>query len=576
MKQIKLKDDSRNAVLAGMNVVADLVGSTLGPKGQTVILGRQAGLHAAALVTKDGVTVARNISLPDSFENEGAKLIQEVAAKTNTMAGDGTTAATILTRAIFREGLRQVTAGADSQAVERGISLAIERVVQTLKAMAVKFEQADLAQLVAVATVAANGEVEVGEVIGKAVHLAGLEGNYTLDPSPTSQTTLEVSDGLQFERGFISPTFVTDRTRGMTVYENCRIFVTDRRLIDQKQTQTLIQMYVDALNKTPLLIIAEDVEGAALQILAGGRLPDGSALALMVCPVRAPGSGTDKKESLEDIAALTGARPYMVARGDQPEKAKLEDFGAADKVIVTPHRTTIIGGRGNPIVVETRKDELRSRIKDPETKEFVRAQLERRLAGLCASIAVIKIGSLVNSKLLEKRDRCEDSLNATIGALQEGVVPGGGTALIRCLPALSELILTMDGDRRIGAQIVARALTAPLHQLATNCGQSGDIIVGEVQAMNDPEKWMRRHLGKHEMRNGLCGPAAQWGWNAAMDEYQDLVGYGIVDPVKVVRLALENAGELAGLLLTSAGMVVDVLDTAAREQGPGLRPGGQP
>lgn len=530
-RQIKLEDDCRQAILRGMDRVADLVGSTLGPRGHTVILGRPVG---PALVTKDGVTVARNVSLPDAWENEGVKLIQEVAAKTNTEAGDGTTAATVLTRALYREGIRQITAGADSQALERGMKIGVDVAVKQLQKMATKINLADkhsLERLTDIATIAANSDEEMGSVIAKAVHHAGLEGNYTLDPSPTAETLFEVAAGLQFQRGLDKwPQFMND-PRGMTVFGACNIFVTDRHLIDGNEMTAFLQRYLASCGKVPLVIIAEDLAQGALQVLTvnNGKTLD-------VCPVRAPALGPEKKEFLEDIAILTGSNIYTVANGKVIANVEKDDFGSADRVLVTPHRTTIVGGAGTPLRVEARKEELRSRIADPEVAEYMRAGYEKRLASISAKIAVIKIGAGVNSKLLEKRDRAEDSLNATLGALKEGYVPGGGTALIRCLPYLDAI--ERGGDEKLGIQIVRQALTAPLRTLAANAGQgSGDVVVDKV--LNDVK-------GR--------------GYNAATGTYEDLCKAGVIDPVKVIRLALQNAVELAGLLLTSSGGVVDVPD----------------
>ena len=553
-KKNLIEEEARTAILAGMDLVADIVGATLGPRGKTVILSRPYG---AALVTKDGVTVAERVSLNDPCANEGAKLIQEVARKTNTEAGDGTTAATILCRAIFREGVKVVAAGANSMAIERGIQRAVACVVERLAEISQPIDQQNIDSIRAIATIAANGDTEMGDVISRAVQRTGLEGVCMVDMSPTIETTLEISEGLQFDRGFLSPHFMTDRARGVTILENCNIFVTDRRLIAMDQAGEFITKYLSLYGNAPLLLIAEDVAEGALQVLAvnNGKTLNigGRAIQCTIVPVRAPGSGAAKKEELEDIAILTGARAYNIANGDDLTAIKQEDFGSATRVIVSPHRTTIVGGFGAPIRIETRKDEIRSRIADPITKEFDKAQLERRLALLSASIAVIKIGSSVNSKLLEKRDRVEDSVNATKAALKEGIVPGGGVALIRCLPALNDVLVTMDGEEQVGARIVAQALTRPLHRLASNAGVSGDVIVGEVVAMNSPETYIPAHFD-----DSIPAFLDHWGYNAASGNFEDMIAAGIIDPAKVVRLALQNSAELAGLLLTSAALVVDI------------------
>ena len=557
-RQIKREDECLQAILRGMDAVADLVGSTLGPRGHTVIIGRPMG---PALITKDGVTVAEGVSVQDPWENEGAKLIQQAARRTNTEAGDGTTAATILTRALFREGIRQIAAGGDSQSIERGMRRAAAAVVGRLRELAIPVKQEDLDRLRAVATVAANGDTEMGAVIAQAVSHAGLEGNYTLDPSPTLETTWEAAAGLQFQRGLDRwPQFMND-ARGMAIFAPANILVTDRHLIDGKETAQMLQVYRAALGAVPLLIIAEDVAQGALQVLTVNNKPDG----VRVCPVRAPASGQEKKEFLEDIAILTGARMFSIARGDKLESAKPSDFGSADRVLVTPHRTTIIGGAGTPERVEMRKDELRARIAERDTPEFERAGLERRLAQISAKIAIIKIGAGLNSKLLEKRDRAEDSLNATLGALKEGIVPGGGVALLRARNAIAARPLAgaANRDEEVGWRIVLAALTAPIRGIAHNCGASPDVVVDQVS------KLVRLRRGAALTPN--------IGFNGANGSYEDLVAAGVIDPVKVVRLALENAVELAGLLLTSAGGVVEVPDPhAARPDPRQIHPGPRP
>lgn len=558
MKQNLKNEDARKAILAGMAEVADIVGATLGPRGQTVILDRPFG---APLVTKDGVTVAKQIAVPDVFENAGAKLIQEVAQKTNMEAGDGTTAATILTHAIFREGVKVVAAGANSMAIERGIHRAVATVVAQLAVLAQPIAKDQIDAIRHIATIAANGDKEMGDVIARAVHRTGIEGVCRVDTSPTIETTVDFTEGLQFERGLLAPYFMTDPGRGVAIHENCNIFVTDRRMIDQKQMAAFLELYGQIAGRAPLLIVAEDIAEGALQVLAVNSPPARASKNLPqiapICPVRCPGSGATKKEEIEDIAIFCGARAYTLNTGEDFTALKLEDLGSADRVEVTPYRTTIIGGHGASIRLETRKDELRSRIAEPTVKEFEKGELERRLALLSTSVAVIKIGSSVHSKLLEKRDRVEDSVNATRAALKEGIVPGGGTALIRCLPALNDLIAKLDGgDEKTGARIVAQALTAPLHRLATNAGQSGDVIVGEVVAMNFPDVWIRTHLEAGV--DAFIENLKDWGYNAATDRFEDLIESGIVDPAKVVRLALQNSAELAGLLLTSAALVVDL------------------
>jgi chaperonin GroEL len=536
-KQLLHNEDAQAAMLRGMSIVAEVVGCTLGPRGGTVVLGRPLGFGPAK-ITKDGVTVAAENSLPDPWENEGAKLTIEVAQRTNQEAGDGTTAATILAHALFKEGIRQVTAGGNPHAIERGIRLAVDAVTAQLKRMATPVEQSDLEALVSVATIAANGDKEIGRVIGEAVHKAGLEGTYSPDTSQDGKNSYQITEGLQFQRGFIAREFMREPQQGRTVFQNCNVFVTDRRMIDGKQMTRFLENYIAKAASVPLLLIAGDVEGTALSILAvnNGRN------VVQVVPVRTPGTGESRKEEIEDIAIYTGARYLMASRQDLPEEALMDDFGSADEVRVTPNSVTIIGGQGTGGRIEARKEELRSRIADPNLPDVEKSILERRLAALSSSIVVFKIGSRVNSKLLEKRDRFEDSVRATLAALKEGIVPGGGTALLRCVPELESLGATMGGDEKVGVQIVAHALRAPLWRLATNSGASGDVVVSVVLQSFD--------LGRLR------------GYNADTGKYDDLVKAGIVDPAMVVRLSLQNAAELAGLLLTAKAMIVDIPDRA--------------
>lgn len=525
-KQLIFEDDARAAMLRGMDQVAEAVGSTLGPHGRTVVIGRPFG---PATITKDGVTVASSISLPDPWENEGAKLLLEVAQRTATEAGDGTTAATILGRAIFKEGVRQIAAGAAGQALERGIRKATAVAIAFLKKYAVKVSTDD--QILHIATIAANGDTELGSVIAQAFIKIGLEGVIRVDRSSSLLTCVEFAKGFEFARGFIAPqAFMTGR--GETAFNNCNVFVTDRRLIDPKQMTVFLQNYQQRAGSVPLLIVAEDVEGPALQLLAVNN-----NRSVQVVPVKTPGSGPSKKDEINDIAIFTGAKFYSVALGKLPEQAPIEDFGSAQSVVVQPHRTTIIGGAGSSAVLEAHKEELRALIAEPLTKEYDRLQLEARLARLSVGIAVIQIGSATDAKLKERRDRVEDSIYATRGAIQEGFMPGGGTALLHCAPELISLIETLHGDEATGACIVLKVLSAPLWKLADNAGQPGDVVVNEV------------------IRN-LDKPG--WGYNGLTGAYEDLVSAGIIDPVKVVRNALQNSAELAGLMLTTAALVVDL------------------
>jgi chaperonin GroEL len=567
-KQFQLGEVGRNSMLRGMKIVAEIVGATLGPRSGTVVLDRPYG---AGLITKDGVTVAEAISLPDVWENAGAKFLQEVARKTNQEAGDGTTAATILGHAIFKEGVKVVAAGANAMAIERGIQKGVAAVVAALAELSQPVDQSDLDTIRRVATISANSDAEMGDVIARAVHKVGLEGSVRVATSPTLETTLEISKGLQFDRGLISADFMADGPRGMTQLRQCNIFVTDRRLIDQGHMIAFMENYGKVCGLVPLLLLAEDIAEGALQALAANtpeqrRLKRQPPIAFIL-PVKLPGSGLTKKDEMHDIAIWSGARAYTVANGDDFTKAKAEDFGVVDEVTVTPRNTILVGSHAQALRLETRLDELRTRLMDQEAKEFEKAQIEKRLATLLGSVAVIKIGSSVQSKLLEKRDRVEDSVRSAQAALREGIVPGGGVALIRCLPALSSFDGVLSDEEHVGWKIVAKSLTQPLHRIATNAGQSGDVIVAEVMKFN----WAEKQDPKSYIHAISQGERRHWGYNAATDCLENLIAAGIIDPTKVVRLALQNAGELAGLLLTSQALVVDIAEPQAAPQPP-VRP----
>lgn len=579
-KKILTGADAHQAILRGFNKVADIVGATLGPRSGTVVIGRQFG---PPIITKDGVTVAESISLPDVWENEGAKSIQEVARKTNQETGDGTTAATILARAIFREGIKVVAAGANAMAIERGIHKGVAVVVAALAELAQPVLQEDLDTIRKVATISANGDAEMGDVIARAVHKVGLEGVVRVATSPNLETTLEIARGLQFERGLISSDFMADPARGVTTLPQCNIFITDRRMIDQKQMVAFMEQYATLFGVQPVLIIAEDIAEGALQVLAANTPPQRAAkrqgpMALMI-PVKMPGSGATKKDEMHDIAIWCGARAYTVNTGDDFTKVRKEDFGHAEEVVIASRNTTIIGGNGTDLRVETRLDELRTRLLEPEAKDFEKVQIEKRIATMLGSVAIIKIGFSVHSKLLEKRDRVDDSVRSAQASLKEGIVPGGGVALIRCLPALQKARTDSYTEESIGMDIIAKALTQPLHRLATNAGKSGDVIVEKVAAENlrieaglDVEAWKSVDSTPKvllEVMGQYPEPQPNFGYNAATDTFEDLVAAGVIDPAKVVRLALQNSAEMAGLLLTAAALVVDIPEPSATQMQPG-------
>jgi chaperonin GroEL len=542
-RQLRFDQEALSSILAGMIAVERAVGSTLGPRGRTVAIGRPFG---PALLTKDGVTVADSIILPDPWENEGAKLIREVARRTATEAGDGTTAATILTHAIFAAGVRIVAAGAAPQPIERGIKAAAAQVTAILKSMATPIE--GLEQLISVATIAANGEEALGTAIGQAIHRVGLEGVVTLDRAPGIETVVEYIEGLEFKRGFLRPDlFMANPERGESVFDNCNIFVTDQHLIDGPKMGAFLETYIRFAKSIPLLIIAENAEGHALQYLAGNN-----GKTLRVAVVRAP-AGASKREELEDIAVFTGATGYYTSMGKDFSKFDPKDLGSASRVVITHGRTTIIGGHGNALEISTRKDGIRARIAEPGLADIEKVHFESRLARLASGVAVIKIGAHLDVKVKEARDRVEDSIYATRAALQEGIVPGGGTALIHCAYALLEWMesCTLDPEELVGSHIVHSCLSAPLHRIASNAGMKGDLVVGRVESYAAIQK--------------------ETGYNAATNNYEDIVAAGIIDPVKVVRLALSNSAELAGLLLTTACLVIDIPAPAASQGAPTLR-----
>jgi chaperonin GroEL len=533
-KEIIYGANTRDKILSGVNKLADAVKVTLGPKGRNVILERSFG---SPLITKDGVTVAKEIELEDKFENMGAQMVKEVASKTSDVAGDGTTTATVLAQAIFREGLKLVAAGINPMAIKRGIDKAVEAVVKEMEKITQPCKSRQ--EIAQVATISANNDATIGNLIADAMDKVGKEGVITVEESKGLETYLEVVEGMQFDRGYISPYFVTDAEKMECVLEDPYILVYDKKISAMKDLLPLLEQV--ARSGKPILIIAEDVEGEALATLVVNKLRG----VLQCCAVKAPGFGERRKAMLQDIAILTGGTFVSEELGMKLENVQLSDLGRARRVVVTKETTTIIDGAGKKEDIEARIKQIRAQIEET-TSDYDREKLQERLAKLVGGVAVIYVGAATETELKEKKARVEDALNATKAAVEEGIVPGGGTVYIRCLPALENLKL--DGDEQYGVEIVRKALEAPLRQIAFNAGYEGSIIVEKVKA-----------------ENGSVGFDAETG------EFKDLVAAGIIDPKKVSRCALQNAASIAGLLLTTEAMVAE--KPKKDEKGPAMPPG---
>jgi chaperonin GroEL len=515
-------EQSRYSVLNGVNTLANAVKVTLGPKGRNVVIDRKFG---SPLVTKDGVTVAKEIELENKLENIGAQMVKEVASKTNDVAGDGTTTATVLAQAIFREGLKTVAAGANPMALQRGIGKATERVVEELKTFARPVEGDAIAQ---VGTISANGDRTIGELIAEAMKKVGNEGVISIEESKTMQTELEIVEGMQFDRGYLSPYFVTNAEKMECVLEDALVLIHEKKISSMRDLLPLLETV--AREGKSLLIVAEDVEGEALATLVVNRLRG----TLNVCAVKAPAFGDRRKAILEDIAILTGGKVISEDLGIKLENVQLTDLGRAKKVRVDKENTTIIEGQGGAAELEARIKQIRQQIKDT-TSDYDREKLQERLAKLVGGIAVIKVGAATETEMKEKKARVEDAMFATRAAVEEGIVPGGGVALIRAQKALDGFRLE-DEDEQIGVDIVRRALEEPLRQIAQNAGHEGSIVVEKVRAQSD----------------------VNFGFNAANENYGDLVKDGVIDPAKVVRTALQNATSIASLLLTTEAVIAEL------------------
>ncbi len=534
-KQILHGEDSRQAILRGVNTLADAVKVTLGPKGRNVVIEKKFG---SPTITKDGVTVAKEIELSNALENVGAQLVKEVASKTSDIAGDGTTTATVLAQAVYREGVKTVAAGANPTALKRGIDKAVNAIVGTrdkegkfadggaLGKMSKPVNDDSVAQ---VGTISANGDKEIGEIIAGAMKTVGKDGVITIEESKSMQTYLETVEGMQFDRGYLSPYFVTDADRMEAVLEDPYMLIYEKKIGNMKDLLPLLEQVARA--GKPLLIIAEDVEGEALATLVVNKLRG----TLNVAAVKAPGFGDRRKAMLGDIAILTGGKAITEDLGIKLENVKIEDLGRAKRVTIDKDNTTVVDGAGQAADIQGRVKEIRSQI-EKTTSDYDREKLQERLAKLVGGVAVIKVGAATETELKEKKARVEDALHATRAAVEEGIVPGGGVALVRSGAAVDALIKTLEGDEKIGAQIVRRAIEEPLRQIVANAGEEGAVVVGKVLESKD----------------------AHFGYNAATGGFEDLVKAGVIDPTKVTRTALQNAASIAGLLLTTEALVSEI------------------
>ncbi len=526
-KQLLFAEEARAALLRGVNIMSQAVKATLGPKGRNVVISKKFG---SPTITKDGVAVAKEVELKDPYEDMGAQMIKEVASKTSDVAGDGTTTATVLAQAIFREGLKNVTAGANPMGLKRGIEHAVEQVVAELKKMSKATK--DRKEIAQVATIAANNDRTIGDLIAEAMEKVGKDGVITVEEAKAMETTLEVVEGMQFDRGYLSPYMVTDPERMEAVLEDALILIHEKKISMMKDMLPLLEQV--ARSGRPCLILAEDVEGEALATLVVNKLRG----TLVCCAVKAPGFGDRRKAMLEDIAVLTGGKAITEDLGIKLENIKLEDLGRAKKVVVDKDNTTIVEGAGNPKEIEARIRQIRTQIEET-TSDYDREKLQERLAKVAGGVAIIKVGAATETEMKEKKARVEDALNATRAAVEEGIVPGGGVALLWAAQALDHHMLS--GDEQTGATIVRRALEEPIRQIVENAGLEGAVVVGKVKAANE----------------------LAHGFDAESNEYVDMMHAGIVDPTKVERIALQNAASIASLLLTTAAIITDIPEKTA-------------
>jgi chaperonin GroEL len=534
-KQILFGDEARVAILRGVNQLADAVKATLGPKGRNALLDKKFG---APMITKDGVTVAKEIELKDPWENMGAQLVKEVASKTSDVAGDGTTTATVLAQAIFREGARNVSAGASSMEIKRGIDKAVEIVVEEIKKMSKPCH--DRSEIAQIGTISANNDSTIGDLIAEAMEKVGKDGVITVEEAKTMATSLEVVEGMQFDRGYISPYFVTDPERMECILEDVFILIYEKKVSSMKDLLPILEQ-IAKMGK-PLLIISEDVEGEALATLVVNKLRG----TLNCSAVKAPGFGDRRKAMLEDIATLTGGQVISEDLGLKLENVKISDLGRAKRITIDKDNTTIVEGAGSHDKIQGRVKQLKAQVEET-TSDYDREKLQERLAKLVGGVAVINVGASTETEMKEKKARVEDALHATKAAVEEGIVPGGGVALLRTLSALDKL--KMDGDQQIGVEIIKRALEEPIRQIANNAGVEGSVVVERV----------KREKGS-------------FGFDAGKEDYVDMIKAGIIDPTKVTRIALQNAASVASLMLTTEVMVTELPEE--KEKMPSMPSGG--
>jgi chaperonin GroEL len=519
-KDVRFSEDARGRVIRGVNLLADAVTVTLGPKGRNVVLEKSWG---APTITKDGVTVAKEIQLEDKFENMGAQMVKEVASKTSDVAGDGTTTATVLSRAIFGEGLKLVAAGHDPMSIKRGIDKAVEKVIEELKSLSKPTR--DREEIAQVGTISANNDKTIGDILAEAMDKVGKEGVITVEEAKGLETTLDLVEGMRFDRGYLSPYFVTDPERMECVYEDAYLLIHEKKISSMKDLLPILENV--AKTGKPLLIIAEEVEGEALATLVVNKIRG----TLRVAAVKAPGFGDRRKAMLEDIAILTDGKMIAEELGIKLENVTLKDLGRAKRVIIDKDNTTVVEGAGKKSAIEGRISQIRAQIEET-TSDYDREKLQERLAKLAGGVAVVKVGAATEVEMKEKKARVEDALHATRAAVEEGIVPGGGVALVRAAATLSNM--RVSDDEKVGVRIVQKALEEPLRWIAANAGADGSVILDKV-------------------KNGK----GAFGFNAATEEFEDLVKSGIVDPTKVVRTALQNAASVAGLLITTEAMIAD-------------------
>ncbi len=521
-KQLIFNESARMKILEGITILTNAVKATLGPKGRNVIIDKKFG---APTISKDGVTVAKEIELKDPFENMGAQLVREVASKTSDTAGDGTTTATVLAYSVYKEGMKHVVAGANPMDIKRGIDKAVEVVVEELKKLSKPVqEKKEIAQ---VGTISANNDPSIGDLIAEAMDKVGKDGVITVEEAKGLATTLDVVEGMQFDRGYISPYFITDPERMECVYEDVLILIHEKKISSMKDLIPLLEQI--AKMGRPLLIIAEDIEGEALATLVVNKLRG----TLQVCAVKAPGFGERRKAMLEDIAILTGGTAITEDLGIKLENIKLSDLGKAKKIVVDKENTTIVEGAGDPQKIQGRIKQIKTQIQET-TSDYDREKLQERLAKLAGGVAVIRVGAATEAEMKEKKARVEDALHATRAAVEEGIVPGGGVALLRCIPALDKL--NLNNDQKIGVEIIKRALEEPIRNIVENAGLEGSVIVEKVKSSKD----------------------VNFGFDAQKEEYTDMMKSGIIDPTKVTRLALVNAASVAGLMLTTSVMITEL------------------